>query len=118
MKKKTKFIQNFATIILAISIPGLLALASFETKRYATLEKEVSDLEKKQYELIEENKKLVSEIGMLSSSERIEKIAVSGRVLQTIDIDSDKPFVLVMPEGCNFSFYDVNKREIEYNKHF
>ena len=55
MKKKTKFIQNFATIILAISIPGLLALASFETKRYATLEKEVSDLEKKQYELIEEN---------------------------------------------------------------
>lgn len=77
MKKKTKFIQNFATIILAISIPGLLALASFETKRYATLEKEVSDLEKKQYELIEENKKLVSEIGMLSSSERIEKIAIS-----------------------------------------
>ena len=77
MKKKTKFIQNFATIILAISIPGLLALASFETKRYATLEKEVSDLEKKQYELIEENKKRVSEIGMLSSSERIEKIAIS-----------------------------------------
>jgi cell division protein FtsL len=77
MKKKTKFIQNFATIILAISIPGLLALASFETKRYATLEKEVLDLEKKQYELIENNKKLVSEIGMLSSSERIEKIAIS-----------------------------------------
>ena len=77
MKKKTKFIQNFATIILAISIPGLLALASFETKRYATLEKEVQDLEKKQYELIENNKKLVSEIGMLSSSERIEKIAIS-----------------------------------------
>ena len=36
-------------------------------------------MDKNQYYemLIEENKKLVSEIGMLSSSERIEKIAIS-----------------------------------------
>ena len=77
MKKKSKFIQNFGTLLLAASIPALLALANFETKRYANLEKEVLDLEKKQYSLIEDNKKLVSEIGVLSSSERIEQIAIS-----------------------------------------
>ncbi len=58
------------------------------------------------------------QIIMSMNNAKIEKIAVSGRLLQTIDIDSDKPFVLVMPEGCNFSFYDVNKQEIEYNKRF
>ena len=77
MKKKSGFVKNFGTLVLAASIPALLALANLETQRYATLEKEVLDLEKKQYSLIEDNKKLVSEIGMLSSSERIEKIAVS-----------------------------------------
>lgn len=58
------------------------------------------------------------QIIMSMNNAKIEKIAVSGRVLQTIDIDSDKPFVLVMPKGCKFSFYDVNKRKIEYNKRF
>jgi len=77
MKKKSKLVQNLGTIMLAASIPALLALANMETKRYADLEKEVSELETKQYQIIEDNKKLVSEIGVLSSSERIEKIAVS-----------------------------------------
>ena len=77
MKKKSGFVKNFGTLVLAASIPALLALANLETQRYATLEKEVSELKQTQYQLIEENKKLVSEIGMLSSSERIEKIAVS-----------------------------------------
>ena len=77
MKKKSKLVQNLGTIMLAASIPALLALANMETKRYADLEKEVSELETRQYQIIEDNKKLVSEIGVLSSSERIEKIAVS-----------------------------------------
>ena len=77
MKKKSKLVQNLGTIMLAASIPALLALANMETKRYADLEKEVSELETKQYQIIEDNKKLVSEIGVLSSSERIEQIAIS-----------------------------------------
>jgi cell division protein FtsL len=77
MKKKSVFMKNIGTIMLAASIPALLALATLETKRYASLEKEVSELEKTQYQLIEDNKKLVSEIGVLSSSERIEQIAIS-----------------------------------------
>jgi cell division protein FtsL len=77
MKKKSEIIQNVLIVLLALSIPGLLALANFETTKYAKLEKEVSELEDIQYQLIEENRKLVSEIGVLSSSERIEQIAVN-----------------------------------------
>ena len=37
--------------------------------------KEIKSLEKKQIELVEQNRKLISDISVLSSSERIEKIA-------------------------------------------
>ena len=77
MNKKSEILQNVAIVLLALSIPGLLALANLETAKYAKLEKEVSELEDIQYQLIEENRKLVSEIGVLSSSERIEQIAVN-----------------------------------------
>ena len=58
MKKKSEIFQNVLIILLALSIPGLLALANFETTKYAKLEKEVSELEDIQYQLIEENRKL------------------------------------------------------------
>ena len=38
--------------------------------------REIVELERKQEKLIEENKRLVSDIAVLSSSDRIEKIAV------------------------------------------
>ena len=77
MKKKFGNWQNWGIILLALCIPALLALANFETRRYATLNTEVKQLEEEQANLIEENKKLVSNIGIIASSERIEKIAVS-----------------------------------------
>ena len=43
--------------------------------RNADLYKEVTALEKKQEELIEQNKRLVGDISLLSGSDRIEKIA-------------------------------------------
>ncbi|MCR4735831.1 MAG: septum formation initiator family protein [Treponema sp.] len=64
-----------ALSLLAISIPAMLALYAFQAKKYSDLAKEVVELESKQEKLIEENKKLVSDISLLSSAERIEKIA-------------------------------------------
>jgi len=61
--------------IIAISIPIMLSLYAFQAKKYSDLSKEVIELESKQEKLIEENKKLVSDISLLSSAERIEKIA-------------------------------------------
>ena len=44
-------------------------------EKYADLKKEVLSLERKQAELIEQNKKLITDISVLSSSDRIETIA-------------------------------------------
>lgn len=77
MKVKTKSIfQNILIILVVVAIPLLLVLYAFQTKKYTDLTKEIVELERKQEKLIEENKKLVSDISVLSSADRIEKIAV------------------------------------------
>ncbi|MEE0886395.1 MAG: septum formation initiator family protein [Treponema sp.] len=61
--------------LLAVSIPLLLLAYAVQTRRYAELSREIAELESKQERLIEQNKKLVSDISLLSSTDRIEKIA-------------------------------------------
>ena len=72
---KKELLSKILTCVLAISIPFLLLILGIQAKKYAELSKEVSDLEKKQEQLVEENKKLISDISLLSSTDRIEKIA-------------------------------------------
>lgn len=68
--------ETIILILLAISIPGMLIIQGVQSSRYEKLENEIRKLEKEQAELIEKNNQLISEISILSSSERIEKIAV------------------------------------------
>ncbi|MDO4506555.1 MAG: cell division protein FtsL [Spirochaetales bacterium] len=74
-KKIRNFFRNLFFCLLALGIPGLLILNGIQSSKYRTLKKEVEDLERKQETLIEENKKLITDISLLSSSDRIEKIA-------------------------------------------
>lgn len=60
---------------LAVSVPLLLIAYAAQTRRYAELSREIASLEQKQERLIEQNKKLVSDISLLSNTDRIEKIA-------------------------------------------
>ena len=76
MKIKNTIFQNAVIFMLALSIPALLALDSMESKRYSELNNKVYSLEKRQRTLIESNKRIVNDIGLLSSSARIEKIAL------------------------------------------
>ena len=71
-KKKKKLLL----CLLALAIPVMLYLYAVQAKRYTDLEKDLRDLERKQAELIEQNKKLVSDISVLSSADRIEKLAL------------------------------------------
>jgi len=64
----------YASVVL---IPLLLALDAFQAHRYAELKSELAKLEAKQVEVVEQNRKLISDISLLSSSDRIEKIAES-----------------------------------------
>ena len=70
------FFKKVLLCLLALSIPVLLYLYAIQARRYTDLERDLRNLERKQSELIEQNKKLVSDISVLSSADRIEKIAV------------------------------------------
>jgi cell division protein FtsL len=60
---------------IALSIPVMLALVSWQSTRYLDLERQITALEQKQEEWVESNNRLIAAIAMLSSSERIEYIA-------------------------------------------
>ena len=81
MKNQTKV--NVKNIFIRIGIcffvlliPFMLFMYGFQAKRYSKLKIEIKALEQKQEKLIEENKKIVNEISILSSADRIEKMAV------------------------------------------
>ncbi len=68
-------VRMVVVCLLALCIPVMLILNGIQARRYTDLEKQVVELERKQSELIEQNKKLITDISLLSSSDRIEKIA-------------------------------------------
>jgi cell division protein FtsL len=63
------------TIVCAVLVPLLFALNAMQAARYMKVQNEVKALERKQVELVEENKRLITDISLLSSGERIGKIA-------------------------------------------
>ena len=76
INKIASFFKVFGICLLAASVPAMLILYELQAKKYRDLTKEVIELERKQEKLIEENKRIVSEISDLTNAERIEKIAV------------------------------------------
>ena len=81
MKNKTKVnVKNIfiriGICLFVLLIPFMLFMYGFQAKRYSKLNIEIKALEQKQEMLIEENKKIVNEISVLSSADRIEKMAV------------------------------------------
>lgn len=77
MKSKVRdFFKKILVILLVLTIPAMLFLYGLQAKKYTDLNKEIVELEKKQEKLIEENKKLISDISVLTSADRIEKVAI------------------------------------------
>ncbi len=70
-------IKNILMYVIAITIPLCLGFNAWQSAEYAEISREVRQLEKTQSEWIESNKRLIAGIAMLSSSERIESIAVN-----------------------------------------
>ena len=71
------FIRRYILLyFFVLSIPFFLGFAAWQSTRYTKLEKDVRRLEALQEDWIESNKKLIGNIAVLSSSTRIEQIAV------------------------------------------
>lgn len=76
MSPKTSFIiKTVALCIVALLIPTMLVVDAVQARKYVDLREQVLELEDRQAEIIEENKKLITDISILSSADRIEKIA-------------------------------------------
>jgi len=69
-------LKKILVILLVLTIPVMLFLYAMQAKKYTELNREIVELERKQEKLIEENKRLVSDISVLTSADRIEKVAV------------------------------------------
>lgn len=80
--------EMVATCVLAVAIPAVLVMSAVQTRRYESLVNDVSSLERKQEALIEDNKRLVTDISVLSSSSRVEEIA--SRQLMMHKADSEE----------------------------
>lgn len=75
MKKEHPFLTSLLYVLMALAVPLLLILNGIQAKRYRNLEKEMQAVKEKTLSLIEENKKLNTDISVLASSERIEEKA-------------------------------------------
>ena len=70
-------IRRYALLyFIVLSIPFFLGIVAWQSVRYAKLDKDVRRLEAVQENLVEKNKKLIAGIAVLSSSRRIEQVAV------------------------------------------
>ena len=88
MEKKHKRVSELILVcIIAAAVPSLLILEGIQARRYENLSDEVSRLERKQEALVEDNKKKVTDISLLSSSDRVEKIAENELGMHKADTD-------------------------------
>ena len=69
--KKAVLLLYFA----AFTIPLFLALITWQSNRYCSLKSEMTRLEETQAEWVESNKRLIAGVAVLSSPQRIGKIA-------------------------------------------
>jgi cell division protein FtsL len=79
MKKGSRIVRVLFVALLALCIPGALAIGGMRSRKYADLNKDVTDLETRQQTLVDENKNLITDISLLSSTDRIERIAEEER---------------------------------------
>ena len=78
-------IRRYALLyFFVLSIPVFLGLVAWQSVRYTELNKNVRDLEAVQEGWVNNNKKLIAGIAVLSSSARIERIAIQDLRLSKI----------------------------------
>jgi cell division protein FtsL len=67
---------------MALSLPLLLGVVVWQSARYSSLKKEMNILAERQEEWIDNNKRLIMDMAILSSSARIEEFAKSNPMLE------------------------------------
>jgi cell division protein FtsL len=84
--------------LMALAIPAAFALNAWQSVAYAGVSRELKVLEKTQSEWIESNKRLIAGISVLSSAERIERLAIHELKMKKIQAES-VTHVMIAPGG-------------------
>ena len=87
MMSGKRLFYNLFMCILALCIPAMLVCNALQAHKYADLERQIEDLEKRQQDLVDENKKLITDISLLSGSERVETIAEDELYMRKAETD-------------------------------
>ena len=78
-------IRRYALLyFFVLTIPIFLGIAVWQSVRYTELDKNVRRLEAVQEDMVESNRKLIAGIAVLSSSSRIEQVAVRDLMLSKV----------------------------------
>jgi cell division protein FtsL len=81
-------------IIFACTIPLVLFFSSVQAYNFVKLRSEVRQMEARQKEWVEKNKKLIASIEVLRTPQRIEKIATEELGLHKIDKEHVRKVVI------------------------
>ena len=74
----------FLLYFITLTIPLFLGLTAWQSARYSDLEKQTKKLELDQENWVESNKHLIADIAILTTSEKVERIALEGMGLSKI----------------------------------
>ncbi len=77
--------KKFLIVMIVLSVPFLFSLEVWQVSRYKELVSEVNELEVEQKNWIDENKKVLADISVLMSPERIQEIATTQLGLEPVD---------------------------------
>jgi len=75
-------------VVLVLAIPVLLFANVYQAYRYSRLEREVRELENEQLALIEENKRAILAVTVLTSPQRVGPLAEEDLDLTRVNLDS------------------------------
>ncbi len=75
-------------LFLAVTVPVFLSLEVWQVFRYRSLKRETLELEAQQKDWLEKNKKVLANISLFSSPERIEKLSRDTLGLKSLEDDS------------------------------
>jgi cell division protein FtsL len=75
MNALARFFRSLAAVLIVLSVPAFLWMGMSRATRHAELRSSISSMEEEQRELVDENKRLISEISGYESPERIGELA-------------------------------------------
>ncbi len=79
--------KKILILLLVATVPVLLSLEVWQVFRYRKLSRETLELEAQQKDWLEKNKKVLANISLFSSPERIEKLSREALGLQILEGD-------------------------------